>query len=143
MKILIAEDNFFLRAAVKKLLLKNYPDALVEEAVNGTALLIKALAKDGNWDLVIANIATTGLAGIEIAETLREIGHLKILIVSATDEKDYAKFSFLNNVAGFIKNSNLSEELTKAVNALLVGENYFPGRAKTISLFQQQLSIAS
>ena len=143
MKILIAEDNVFLRAALKKLVLKNYSDAIVEEAENGTALLIKALAKDRNWDLVVANIGTTGLAGIEIAETLRKIGHLRILIISATDEKDYAKFSFLNNVAGYIKNSNLSEELPKAVDALLHDEDYFPGRAKTRSLFQQQLSIAS
>ena len=119
MKFLLSEDNQFLRTAIKKLLQKNYPTAIIEEAKTGSELLIKALDNNSNWDLIISNISSTGLAGVEITETLRKTKHIPILILSAVKLEDYASFGFLDYIAGFVLTDNLTVRLPKAINSIL------------------------
>lgn len=119
MKFLLSEDNQFLRTAIKKLLQRNYPTAIIEEAKTGSELLVKALDNNHHWDLIISNIGSTGLAGVEITETLRKTKHIPILILSAVKLEDYANFGFLDYIAGFVLTDNLSERLPKAINSIL------------------------
>ncbi len=145
MKILIAEDNIFIRVAIKKVLQKNYPEVELEETINGPDLLVKALKKDSHWDLIIANIESADLAGIEVTENLQKIQHPHILITSAVEKDSYAKFSFLNNISGYVLNNHIHDELPKAVSTIMHGNQYFSGNVKLMDAYQlnEQLSIAS
>lgn len=130
MKFLLSEENHFLRAAIKKVIHRNYPTASIEEAITGSELLAKALNKNHHWDLIISNIQSTGLAGIELTETLRKTQHIHILILSAVKLEDYANFAFLNYISGFILNNNISKDLPNAINSISSNGKYFTNQLR-------------
>ena len=119
MKFLVSDDNPFLRAAIKKVLFRNYPTAFIEEVKAGSALLANACNKEYHWDLIISTIGNTGLAAMEIIEALQKTKHIPILILSAVKLEDYANFGFLDRISGFILTDNFTEVLPKTINRIL------------------------
>ena len=124
MKFLLSDDNQFLRTAVKKVLQKNYPTAFIEEAKTDSELLVKAFNKNNNWDLIISNIGSKGLTGVEIIEALQKTKHIPILILSAVKLEDYANFRFIDYISGFILTDNFLEGLPKVINEILSHSMY-------------------
>ena len=119
MKFLLSADNPFLRAAIKKVLFRNYPTAFIEESKAGSVLLVNASNKEQHWDLIISTIDNTGLAAMEIIEAVQKTKHIPILILSAVKLEDYANFGFLDRISGFILTDNFTEVLPKTINRIL------------------------
>ncbi len=124
MKILIADDHEIVRHGLKRTLLEEFSFAQIEEAGDTPELVKKAV--EGEWDLVISDLAMPGGGGITALKKIRDkFTELPVLILSIYPEDQYA-FRVLNaGGSGYLNKDAAGDELIKAIHKILSGKKYF------------------
>src|SRR5687768_17557516 len=85
LKVLIADDHEIVRKGIRQILLEEYTFAEIDEAHDTNSLVEKAL--NGNWDIIISDLAMPGGGGLEGLSRIRaKLPFQKILIVSIYPE---------------------------------------------------------
>ncbi|HYF29618.1 MAG TPA: response regulator transcription factor [Chitinophagaceae bacterium] len=123
LRFLIADDHEIIRKGLKQILLEEFSFAHIEEAADGNALLQKAI--NGNWDVVISDIAMPGLTGMEALKRIREQHpRLPVLILSIHSEEQYTHRILKAGASGYLCKDAATKELVNAVKRILQGRKY-------------------
>lgn len=123
MKILIADDHTLVRKALKFILKEAFANAEIDEATDGSELLMKATKN--KWDIIISDISFPGLSGLDILKQLKIYApQIPVLMLTMYTAEEYAIRCIRSGAAGFLSKDNISDELIKAVNQILSGKKY-------------------
>lgn len=115
MKVLIADDSAFMRAILKDIIVKKYPDIQVLEAADG--IETTNLYKNENPDLIMLDIIMPNKDGIEV---LKEIGHTAIImIVSSVGQEEIIKQAKDLGAKAFINKPFETNEVLKTMEDIL------------------------
>jgi DNA-binding NarL/FixJ family response regulator len=123
MKILIADDHSVVRQGLKQILQNLSMVSTVEEAQDGLEALEKI--KKEPFDFVILDIAMPGLSGLDILQSLKNLGiKLNILILSVYPQEQYAVRALRMGASGYLSKESAFEELESAIHKISLGQKY-------------------
>ena len=123
MKILITDDHSVVRRGLKMIITEEYPDALVGEASDGSALL-NMLHKE-KWDIIISDISMPGRNGLEIIKIIKEqTPKIPVLMLSMHAAEHYAVRALKSGASGYLTKESASDELIKAIKIIIAGKRY-------------------
>lgn len=136
-KILIVDDFAMVRRGLKSLLAEAFPNAHVGEAQNAKEFY-KHL-RNATWNLVILDISMPGTSGMELLQEIRKKHrYLRVLILSAHSEDQYAVRAIKGGAWGFLTKSSAPEELVRAAQKILSGGKYIsPAQAERLATHLQ------
>ena len=115
MRILLAEDEYIERKAMRKFIENNFPDVeIVGEAENGRKAI--ELAASTIPDVIFMDIGMPGINGLEAIEKINaENSAIKFILVSAYDTFEYAKKAMRFGIKDYILKPGKKEEIVKAI----------------------------
>lgn len=123
LKVLIADDHEIVRKGIRQIILEGFSFAEIAEASDTDSLVHHAL--NGEWDIIISDLAMPGGGGIEALFRIREkFPNQRILIVSIYPEEQYAIRAMKSGASGFLNKTTAPEELIEAINTILAGRKY-------------------
>ena len=120
-RILLADDHTIVRQGMARLL-EEQPDLkVVGEAINGQAVVDKALELVP--DIIIMDIAMPLLNGIEAAKRVRKnLPSCKILILSMYSHEHYIHQLLETGVSGYLLKDSSGQDIIKAIRAAMKNE---------------------
>jgi DNA-binding NarL/FixJ family response regulator len=120
-RILLADDHTIVRQGMARLL-EEQPDLkVVGEAVNGQAVVDKALELVP--DVIIMDIAMPLLNGIEAAKRVRKsLPDCKILILSMYSHEHYIHQLLETGVSGYLLKDSSGQDIIKAIRGAMKNE---------------------
>lgn len=125
--LVFAEDHPVVRMSVRRLLGKVRDFEVLGEAENGEEAY--RMAKHLKPDILLLDLEMPGLSGIEVAERLiREEIPLKILVLSAHDDKMYVREMLAMGVHGYLTKDEAQEHIVEAVRGVAQGEKGWVSR---------------
>ncbi|WP_018930711.1 response regulator transcription factor [Gracilibacillus lacisalsi] len=115
MKVVIAEDEFLERKAMRKFLEEHFSDIeQIEEAVNGRKAI--EIAETIQPDIMLMDIKMPGINGLDAMESICQAFPLtKFIMVTAYDSFDYAKQAMKLGVREYILKPSKKEEIIRAI----------------------------
>lgn len=122
-KVMIADDHELIREGLKQLLELEGDIEVVSEAGNG----VECLEKLGrvNPDVLLLDINMPKQTGIEVLQKIRDRNiNVKVLILTVHNEVEYLVKAVDIGVNGYLMKDSTSEELRKAIYAVINNENY-------------------
>jgi DNA-binding NarL/FixJ family response regulator len=123
MRILIVDDHAVVRKGMIALLGEHFQDVEFGEAADARQGFSAAL--DGAWDLVIADIGMPGRSGLDLIQEIRAAKpDLKVLVVSAHSERDYAVRALKLGAVGYVSKQSAADTLVSAVRRVSSGGRY-------------------
>lgn len=118
MRIIIADDVFYARKAIEKMVLAWDPDSDILELCDNGARVI-ALISTRAVDVLILDIRMPGVDGLQIAEIVRsDYPQVRIILVSGYAEFEYAQAAVRNGVFRYLLKPLKKEELFAVLDEL-------------------------
>src|SRR5947209_6899347 len=127
MRVLIADDDAYVRRGLREIILEEYGDAEIAEArmAREAISLVRERGRATFWDVVVLDINMPGGSGIEVLKELKkDYRKLPILILSGHSEDEYAVRTLKAGAAGYLTKETAPEELLAAVRKVLTGGKY-------------------
>jgi DNA-binding NarL/FixJ family response regulator len=141
-RILIADDHPMMRAALGQALAQALPDSRLVEAASLDAV-VAAIRADGALDLILLDLNMPGMNGFSGLLLLRaEFPAVPIVIVSATEDAATIGRALDCGASGFIPKSAPSERFAEAIQAVLVGDLWFPPDADPVGAGEDDSTAA-
>lgn len=129
-RVIIADDHQVVRQGLRDILSRNPDLEVVGEAVDGAEA--GALARAGNADLIILDIALPICRGIQVLESLRADGiKLPVLFFSMYSASQYVEYARRAGAQGFVGKDASEIELLRAIRRILAGGTSFPVRSRS------------
>lgn len=123
MNVLIADDHELFRRGLKQLLAEEFGPMTVGEAGDSRETVAQALG--GDWELVLLDLNLPDRSGLEVlAELKRRRPALRILVLSAYPESEYAVRSLRLGAAGYVTKQSAADETVAAVRKVRAGGCY-------------------
>lgn len=123
LRILLADDHTLVRAGIRALLAQMPDIEVVGEAGDGREAL--ALVKAHRPDVLLMDIAMTGMSGLEAAAQMREeCPGVKVIILSMHANEEYVMQAMRVGAAGYLLKDAASVELELALKAAVAGQTY-------------------
>jgi DNA-binding NarL/FixJ family response regulator len=123
MKILIADDHTVVRQGLKQILQNLSMVSTIEEAQDGHEALEKIKAE--HFDFVILDISMPGLSGLDILQTLKDLGiKQNVLILSVHPQEQYAIRALRMGASGYLSKESAFDELEMAIRKISLGQKY-------------------
>ena len=121
-KVLIADDQLFMRERVKQIL----ADALDME-VGGEAEdslhVLELIRMDHHWDVILLDIHMPGKGGIATLKELKsERPEIPVIVVSMYPKEQYAARTIKAGASCYLAKDNASEELIGAIRKAAQGD---------------------
>jgi DNA-binding NarL/FixJ family response regulator len=114
LRILIVDDQEYMRKLVCQFLSKNEAVSIVGEASTGDEVLQKV--KENNPDIVLLDMSMPNTSGVEVARKIRLVlPDVRIYFFSAYDVENLKNIVNSSPADGFIQKSNLKSELHRMV----------------------------
>lgn len=121
--VLIVDDQFLIRQAVREILDNEAGMSVVGEAVNGREAV--TLATSLQPDVVVMDIRMPELNGIEATQAICAVPSLestRVLILTTFEEDEYLVAALRAGASGFIGKGAEPEEITRSVRAVHAGD---------------------
>jgi DNA-binding NarL/FixJ family response regulator len=123
-RLLIADDHAIVREGVQKILMLSHDIRVKAEAVDGDGVM-KQLACDTNFDLLLLDLSMPGVSGIGlIAQIKASHPKLPILVFSMHNEAQVASRAIKAGASGFITKDSDPEILLDAIRRVAGGGKY-------------------
>jgi len=123
-KVLLVDDHPLVRDGIRSRIEADPALSVVGEA--GTAQEALDLASSLHPDIVLMDISMPGMSGIEAVTVFRkQVPHIKILMLSMHDSKEYVVSVLENGAKGYILKDVASEEMILAVKTVYEGRTYY------------------
>lgn len=124
-KICVVDDHEIFRDGLKFILSQVLNYQIVGEAGNGKEFL--NLLTHMQPDVVLMDISMPEMDGIDASEqALKKCPGIKIITLSSYGDDLYYYKMVKAGVMGFVQKKSGKDELEKAINTVMNGENYFP-----------------
>jgi two-component system, NarL family, nitrate/nitrite response regulator NarL len=141
-RVVLADDHFFVRDGIKSLLESEKNIEVVGEATDGQEAL--EVVTTTNPDLLIVDIRMPHFTGIEVVEKLRNQNNpVKIIVLSMHESEEYVLKSIKAGADGYLLKGSSKEEFLKALHAVANGGKYFTGDISSILINQLTNSTTS
>ena len=127
MRVLIADDDAYVRRGLREIILEEYGDAEIAEArmAREAISLVRERGRATFWDVVVLDINMPGGSGIEVLKELKkDYRKLPVLILSAYSEDEYAVRTLKAGASGYLTKETAPEELIAAIKKVLAGGKY-------------------
>ncbi len=122
-RILIADDHFFVRQGLKNVLTEHFPKAEFGEAEDGSAALQAVWSKD--WDVLLLDISMPGRGGLDALKEVKQAKpSLPVIILSMHPEDQFAIRVLKLGASAYIRKDSAGSELVKGVEYALRGSRY-------------------
>jgi DNA-binding NarL/FixJ family response regulator len=121
--VLIVDDQFLIRQAVREILDNEADISVVGEAVNGRDAV--NLATSLNPDVVLMDIRMPELNGIEATQAIcaaPALENTRVLILTTFEEDEYLVAALRAGASGFIGKGAEPDEITRSVRAVHAGD---------------------
>ena len=126
-RIIIADDHQVVRQGLRDIISRTADLQVLAEAVDGAGA--ETLARAGNADLLILDIAMPIRRGIQVLESLRaDRIRLPVLFFSMYSASQYIEYAKNAGAQGFVGKDADESELLRAIRRILAGGSSFPGR---------------
>lgn len=133
LRILLADDHGLVRHGARVILQTRRNWKVIDEAVNGREAVEKAIALKP--DVAIIDISMPGLDGIEVVrQILKAVPDTKVLILTMHESDQMVRHALEAGVHGYLLKSDLTESLTKAVEAIVRGKRFLTPKVSEIVL---------
>lgn len=120
-KIIAADDEGYIREALKKLIDWEKMDCYLKAVVSDGQELIEQIQKEMP-DLIITDIQMPVVDGLEVCRYVREtFPEIPIILLTAYSDFDYARTAIRYNVCEYVLKLSIMEELPKAVEKAIHG----------------------
>jgi two-component system nitrate/nitrite response regulator NarL len=141
-RVVLADDHFFVRDGIKSLLESEKNIVVVGEATDGLEAL--EIVTTTNPDLLIVDIRMPHHTGIEVVEKLRNLNNpVKIIVLSMHESEEYVLKSIKAGADGYLLKGSSKEEFLKALHSVANGGKYFTGDISSILINQLTSSTTS
>lgn len=122
-RVLLADDHLLVRAGIRALL-GALPDVdVVGEAATGEEAVV--LAQELKPDVALLDISMQGMNGLEAARRIGEFAAgVKVIMLSMHASEDYVARALRAGALGYLMKGSASQELERALAAVLAGERY-------------------
>ncbi|MGC2767376.1 MAG: response regulator transcription factor [Candidatus Acidiferrum sp.] len=125
MRVLIADDQDFIRRGVRAVLSDEKDIEVCAEAIDGRDALVKAL--ELRPDVVIMDIIMPRMDGIQATRLLRKaLPETKILSLSQYDVPEMVNEVEQAGAAAFVSKLLVWDELVPSLRRVQLGETFFP-----------------
>ena len=133
-RILLADDHWFVRAGVRAVLEDIKEVQVVAEATDGQEAL--HLISELRPDLVLLDVAMPVMDGFEVLQrTVKEFPDVRVIILSVNETEEYANHALGNGARGYLSKTAAHTELDEAIKIVMRGDVYVsPHIAKKIFL---------
>jgi len=123
MKFLLIDDHQILRDGLRRILLAEFPGAVIEEVSNAEDVVEKVTRLD--FDLIICDLSMPGRSGIDVVKQVKETHpKLPVIILSMLPDENYAMRALKAGAMGYVNKSSGSAELLQAIHRVLLGRKY-------------------
>jgi DNA-binding NarL/FixJ family response regulator len=123
LRILLADDHAVLRDGLKALVNAQPDMEVVGEADNGKIACEKT--KQLLPDVVVMDVSMPEMNGVQATQTLRrELPDLKILALTAHEDKGYLRHLLEAGASGFLLKRAASDELIQAIHVVAANGSY-------------------
>jgi len=128
-KILIADDHFLVRDAIKTLLKTVKDFVIVGEAETGEEAINRIIELAP--DIVIMDISMPGLNGIEATRIIsQKFPSTKVLVLTIHENKEYIFQILKEGASGCLIKNTTRLELVNAIRTILKGDFYYSKKVK-------------
>ncbi|QGQ94525.1 response regulator [Paenibacillus psychroresistens] len=118
-KLLIVDDEQIEREGLQAILLKGYPELIIEQAKNGKIAL--EMIAEFQPDLVLMDIKMPGMNGLEAIERISaDYPRIKFVMVTAYDTFEYARMAIKLNVKDYLLKPSKASEIVATVGKVLI-----------------------
>lgn len=122
-KILVADDHNILRESLVKLLSSHFPEAILGEAENSSAVM--ELVHKENWDILILDLNMPGRNGLDIIKDVKDYRPgISIIVLSMYPVDQFAFRVIKAGASAYLTKSVSSKTLFKAIEKVLSGEQF-------------------
>jgi two-component system, NarL family, invasion response regulator UvrY len=122
-RLLIADDHPIVREGLKRIIMECPDIELADEAENGDDVLAKL--RNNNIDVLLLDISMPGKGFLELIPRLKKKDpDLKILVLSAHSEDQYALRSLRAGANGYLTKDRSPRELAFAIRHIYAGKAY-------------------
>jgi DNA-binding NarL/FixJ family response regulator len=133
MRVLLADDHLLVRAGIRALLGALPNVEVVAEATGGEEAL--RLAEELQPDVALLDISMQGMNGLEAARRIVEVApNVRIIILSMHASEDYVARALRAGALGYLMKGSASQELERALRAVMAGERYLDSHISAESL---------
>lgn len=123
MNILIADDHELVRAGLIRVIVDEFPSAVIKEVGNGKDA--EKLGRTGKWDIIILDMAMPEKTGLEVLKQLRaEAIKTPILLFSIHPENQYAIRVLKAGGNGYVSKDCPAAEFILVIKTILSGRKY-------------------
>jgi DNA-binding NarL/FixJ family response regulator len=122
-RVLIADDHALVRAGFRALLKKSKGIEVIAEAGDGHEAL--RLIKEVRPDIVLMDIAMTGMNGLEVtARVTKAFPEVKVIILSMHKHEEYVLQALRSGAKGYVLKTAVMTELENAIKSVSAGNTY-------------------
>src|SRR6476661_4974076 len=122
-RILLVDDHPVARQGIRTVLTDRVKDAVVGEASDAAAALKQV--RNGDWDLMIADISLPGMSGLELIKEVRRIRpSLPTLVLSMHPASQFARRALSAGAIGYLTKGSELEEFVTAIEQVRRGRRY-------------------
>lgn len=122
-KVIIADDHSLIREGIKQLLEFDGSIEVIAEASNGVDCLKKL--ENNKPDVLLLDINMPEKNGLDVLDEIKKNEYdIKVLILTVHNELEYLLKAIDIGVNGYILKDSKSDELKRAIQSVLAGENY-------------------
>jgi DNA-binding NarL/FixJ family response regulator len=126
-KVLLVDDHPVVRAGIRNLLERAPDITVIGEAKDGSEALL--LVEELKPDVMLLDMEMPGLNGNDVAMQLQKMGMpVKILALSAHDDKQYIQELLSNGAAGYLIKEEVPDAIVEAVRGVARGEQGWVSR---------------
>ncbi len=123
MEILIADDHMVVRNGLKQLIQELYPEAIIQEAMDGQDAFQRILSQ--KFDLIVLDLSMPGINGMEILVKMQERSlNYPVLVLSMHPQLQYAIRVLRLGAAGYLTKDAAFGEIAEALNKIISGGRY-------------------
>ena len=137
-RVLLADDHNIVRAGVREILSDTTDIEVAGEAVNGHEVM--ALVREREFDVAVLDMSMPGRSGIDLIRQVKaERPRLKVLVLSAHSEEQYAVRALKAGASGYLTKESVADALVAAIRRVAGGGAYVsPETAERLALGMNQ-----
>jgi DNA-binding NarL/FixJ family response regulator len=122
-RLLVADDHGLIRRGIAQIVSECQDIVVAGEASSGEEAL--ELARSGEYDVVLLDIAMPGRGGLDVIRDLRATRPgIKVIILSMYSEEQYAVRSLRDGASAFLTKAKADAELITAIHTVASGRRY-------------------